>query len=667
MRKALLIKDVPEIKITTDKEFVVKARVIEEALVVDIYYKTGVILKKLYIQKNKYETYDYENSAWNQKKLDNNRNTQCSQYFICERQCDIDQEAKQIIMSHGKVSYHNESWWSAIERYQSLINYSKYEKNNAKRISAIKERMDAVGDDIPSSIQEWLEEKLPRYLFYKKKGKSVTCKCSECGDTYTTAFKRSETYLGQFETITDEPKKDMPTRCMQCGAKVTWTQFGHCTPRWDKVHGYTFQKYKEVGVVLRYFEMEKESYVDEGIYTKKAVKEIARIFFHPDEKIQKDYHKYDPYNARFFWDDCNLYGFGNIRFYTGKLMMSTLNNLDGTILQYSGIREYISQTTGGRNISEYLTKYMKYPVVERLVKAGLVNLADRIDDCVQNFDITKKRLVDILRIKKERLSILRRYDSKLIVYRLLVFEKEKNLYIEDDDLNSLLEWEINKNQLKNILRCMTVKKFVNHTKRYIENEVSNLYERVGYGHGCYVSKTKIPNMYADTLGMLIDLEYDLENTVHIYPANLKAKHDELALIFNDLQNEKTKNYKNAMYIKISTMFEKLLEELYFEKNGLFIRPATSAAEIVTEGQTLHHCVGGENYLRRHDEGSSYILFIRKANEPDIPYVTVEYCDGKIKQWYGLKDSKVDAKQNEKFLGEWITFLNNKAVADQMAG
>lgn len=29
-----------------------------------------------------------------------------------------------------------------------------------------------------------------------------------------------------------------------------------------------------------------------------------------------------------------------------------------------------------------------------------------------------------------------------------------------------------------------------------------------------------------------------------------------------------------------------------------------------EGRTLHHCVGGDTYLGRHDRGESYILMLR---------------------------------------------------------
>ena len=666
MRKSALIRDIPEVNETTDKEFIVKARVIDESLVVDFFYNNHKIIKKLLIQKKKYETYDYENGEWNQKKLDNNRRTQQSQYMICNRQCEVDHESEEVIMNYCGKGYFNDSWWNSIERYQDKIRYSKEEKNNAKRKKKLDERKLEVGDEAPFGLKEWMDAMLPKYLFYRKKGRYVTCKCSECGDTYSNKFKRTETYMGQFESIVDNPEKGKQTKCSSCGASVTYTPFGREFPKEDKVYGYAFQKYKEVGVVLRYFEMEKKSYVDEGINSQKGLTEIARVFFHPDENIQKDFHKFNPYSGTCFWDDCNLSGLSNIIIHSGQLMMSTLNCLNGTILQYSGIREYIYQNYRNTNIIDYLTKYMKYPVVEKLVKAGLMKLVDNIHEILGYLDINQKRLVDILRIKKERLQLLKDNGASVRLYKILVMEKEKNSYIDQTDLLDLYRWGINELQLSNILSCMKIKKFINHTKKYIYGDSENLEKTLHFRCSHQNISGRIANRYADLLGMLIELGYDISNTVHIYPNNLRAKHDELALILNDSQNENVKQNKNIEYSNIEMMFEELVKEFYFEKDGLFIRPAMSAAEIVTEGQTLHHCVGGDGYLKNHNTGSSIILFVRYVDIPEEPYVTVEYCDGKIKQWYGEKDNKVDKDQNEKFLKSWIKHLNYK-LAEQLAG
>ena len=74
-----------------------------------------------------------------------------------------------------------------------------------------------------------------------------------------------------------------------------------------------------------------------------------------------------------------------------------------------------------------------------------------------------------------------------------------------------------------------------------------------------------------------------------------------------------------------------------------------------EGRILHHCVGGDNYLRKHSDGTSYILMLRKKTEQKTPYITVEINGErpKIMQWYGLHDGKPDQKNIQNWLDAYI--------------
>ena len=82
-----------------------------------------------------------------------------------------------------------------------------------------------------------------------------------------------------------------------------------------------------------------------------------------------------------------------------------------------------------------------------------------------------------------------------------------------------------------------------------------------------------------------------------------------------------------------------------------------------EGRTLHHCVGGDSYLTKHNTGKSYILFLRFKKDEDAPYVTIEIDDTKILQWYGAYDKKPDKENIENLLKEYVACLKgNNAIA-----
>ena len=78
-----------------------------------------------------------------------------------------------------------------------------------------------------------------------------------------------------------------------------------------------------------------------------------------------------------------------------------------------------------------------------------------------------------------------------------------------------------------------------------------------------------------------------------------------------------------------------------------------------EGRLLHHCVGGDNYLGKHNRGDSYILMLRAQEDPDVPYITVEIQNSRIQQWYGEYDKKPDRERIEAWLTGYIENLNRK--------
>ena len=57
-----------------------------------------------------------------------------------------------------------------------------------------------------------------------------------------------------------------------------------------------------------------------------------------------------------------------------------------------------------------------------------------------------------------------------------------------------------------------------------------------------------------------------------------------------------------------------------------------AQEIKNEGAALHHCVG--TYVDRVAKGQTHIFFVRRVEEPDTPYFTMEYNKGRVIQCRG---------------------------------
>lgn len=65
----------------------------------------------------------------------------------------------------------------------------------------------------------------------------------------------------------------------------------------------------------------------------------------------------------------------------------------------------------------------------------------------------------------------------------------------------------------------------------------------------------------------------------------------------------------------------LLRWMCWKHNGMFIRPVDSADELTREGEQQQNCVAG--YAKRHADGKTIILLLRKCSEPCKSWHTVE--------------------------------------------
>ena len=119
--------------------------------------------------------------------------------------------------------------------------------------------------------------------------------------------------------------------------------------------------------------------------------------------------------------------------------------------------------------------------------------------------------------------------------------------------------------------------------------------------------------YSDYIDQCMKLKYNVRDTAVSMPHDFQAMHTRCSSIIK---------YGNSK--GLSFAFRQNMElrcPLEFSGNGLFIRQPESFEEIVAEGASLHHCVGG--YAERHALGKLHIMFIRRKNRPDEPYYTME--------------------------------------------
>ena len=575
--------------------------------------------------------------------------------------------------------YYETRWWEYIYGHEDdIVTVARIDREHrrfVRRQEALKDRMTHTAKLPEKRILEYANRIYfhdKHHLYYKKHGSWAKIACSKCGGVTDARWKDGISYESQFQKHTEEPREGKSGKCPMCGAVGTYKCQGKIKGEYSKkIHLFLGQRYKEDGAVLRYVEIEKAwtlGFIEgnDGPEMYNAAEElsgveVARAYFEPGKKVQIDYHKHDLYRNEDFWDDCNLYGLANIDIKAATIMPETYEELKNTIFRYSGLKEYDEQAQEVNPI-RYLQNYQKTPQIEILAKLGLSEIVKGINEGRTGIivDASAKRLDALLGIRREHTKKLIEEKGDARLLRVLQIEKSLDQHWTEEQVNHLRETGLDIAHIAFVLNYMTIQKLLNRIEKYAG---------CAYETNCGRAVANIRNtaiIYIDYLMMRERRGYDLHNTVYQQPRDLSAAHRQMVTETNREEVKKRLEETEERYENIKKRYRSLQKEYCYEDATYLIRPARSAEEIVMEGRILHHCVGGDNYLSKHNEGKSYILMMRYQKEPETPYITIEINpeQKRIVQWYGERDTKPDKEKIQSWLDNYLEKLKSGTLQEE---
>lgn len=174
------------------------------------------------------------------------------------------------------------------------------------------------------------------------------------------------------------------------------------------------------------------------------------------------------------------------------------------------------------------------------------------------------------------------------------------------------------------------------------------------------NKTRV-ELWVDYLRMARELGYDLAEATVAMPKDLRERHDAA----DELLGMRRDQAVSAAYAK---RYKKLCRKYEFAMSGLRIVVPKGGSEIIREGKTLHHCVGG--YAARHIEGKTTILFLRHEKRPERPWMTIELTGSDtIRQIHGYRNEGYNHAQDPGerygwFLDAWLAWVHNGSRRDK---
>lgn len=520
----------------------------------------------------------------------------------------------------------------------------------SKKQDRLCEERNAAVQEIPEEYIEFMQADMDatHRIYYKKTRNKIKLRCSltEQEDTF---YRDNEDPFDQRKTMQQDPKHNDFGRCPICGRYGKFISPGKAKRRDNDILYFSlYEPWDGDGIVIRSIEVER---VYENLYSdyrqvspyREGMIEYARTFLKIGQIGNTDYKKYDDWNGRTFWDYKNISGMTNIQIYEGR-------NLGVCLLQKKpwsyAMDLYYQMKDRPKSNRDFLKAYAENPEVELMYKTGMTALAT---DIIKFGSVRKykgKKIWEKYGVTKEHWNYIR--DKNYGRWKFGVFQEndQKGYGCTLDQI----EWfkdHMRRLPSKTIMDVTSPTKLIHYLEKQTKREN-------GYG---IISTTY--RHYEDYINTMQQMGYDLTNTVYLYPKDLRAKHNDAAHRLAVQQDQKKKQEKNEQYKNIAKTYKKLCKKYAYEDGDFMIRPAASAGEIIEEGRELHHCVGSDNYLRRHSIGTSYILLMRYKKSPGISFCTIEIKDKKIVQWYEAHDQKQDKEIIQPWLDKYIKHLKEE--------
>ena len=498
----------------------------------------------------------------------------------------------------------------SIRIYQADIKKKALEKRHRSEIEKIDEVMGAV-PEMPKDFKEWTIRsayKNNAYMIYN---------ISKKQEGYCTHCKN-------IVKLKDKPKHNEKGKCSRCRAEVTYK---------SRKKQQILKDYKNVGIIQQL--KDKSGYILRVFgscmaYTQKTeyknpefrMEEISRFRLNKNFYIQEifEYGEYK-YTGVIRW--CHerkpsYYNTGSTSYCTlyEKNIDMLLKNTEG---KYVPLKQLLQKNKGLElHAEKALTTAVMHPEIEKIMKAGLEKLSLDLmkEGYPQTISYSQRKLEDMLKLDKyytriaiemnadeDRLGVIQSAYLAGTVTTKELLERAMPFLIHRCKEDNQIFWSRGK--------C---EKTIHYLEKIQKETV--------------LTPRNITRDYEDYIEQLEKLRMPL-NRSNRFPQHFHEAHARLSEIIRE-KEDAIKRMESEEKNKLLKKQVKALQQLYYisSKEFVIVWPQ-SKKDFEEEGRKQHNCVGG--YFERMVQEKTTVFFLRKKEEPETPYCTVEFTNGKLQQ------------------------------------
>lgn len=497
------------------------------------------------------------------------------------------------------------------------------------------------------------------------------CRCTACGETFIGGYREGHALFLQMEdgmildgwTDGEQPETAAFSecdliRCPLCGKQVRLIKRSRIRGRTFRTQVAELTNIGQTTVILYWlasYYLEKDGYHWEEITPRMAVaispsgrlQRFSRSYIYLNCEYEKEEwvpvrHMDDPEMIAFNAGGC-LY-----RDTIGAYYICTAEDMTGMTGEKTGIFRYFSQQYA-RSAATYLRVQRLYPYLENITNTGGEWLAKEIIDQFQEFngsrkvfirrqlpiDLKERKPHRILGVTKPEYCLITKQEWSFDCLEMFLEYREshpKTTAMQFSNWAEMMEWE-----------------YVDRLKPCWEAGIENLIS--------YFRKQEqlhdvgdIVSFYTDYRRMLDGIRkesgiYAPLTKAEIFPPNLVNAHNRANDALGAINREKRKRGGSIAEFKTFAELKEKLYALEWRSGEYCIIIPESPEDLVREGETLHHCVGG--YASDHCNGRM-IFFVRHARRPERSWFTLnENMNGSTVnriQLHGYKNEYVHGKK-----------------------
>ena len=553
--------------------------------------------------------------------------------------------------------------YEAVRVWQEGI---REEKNKAAAVRR-KENWDrtmALVPPLPEDFRKWVEDKGTlddNFIFYRKEKKGgYTAYCSHCEESFHTEEKLEHNPGQKTQWNYKRIHKAFCPNCRNIfGTKAQGAQQRLKTRSWVIV-----PQIAADSVLLRRFEITKTfDKTGTGAFASWEkttwINETTRVFADMETFKSKDSFTFETvpqFDGEMMWRrKREVYG-GKTEFLKvghGRMYMRNAKE----IIKATGMPEILYKrlktASKGTYIQSWLITMASRKYIEYLLKSGLSRLGNAAIACgLDVADKDARNLKDLLGVDGQQLRILKDMNGCPEFLQALRDLKAAGEKVDMETLRYMNENAVRLYELQMEMTKMTAQRSVNYLRKQVE---------IG-GKGFHTTATE----YRDYLRMARELGRDTTDEIICRTPDLKKMHDRYVEETAKKKDEKRRHTVDVTFKNIAVNFAENKKHFGYEFNGLKILVPDCASEIIMEGQKQHHCVGAtDTYMKKMHKGESYILFLRKKEDPETAYYTLEVTwNGYVRQSYGAYDRKPDKEKIEDWLEHFTREIQKRTEREK---